>query len=66
MTAMPQRVRSYCPEVTGTQGQFPFQLRAQFGITHAYRGKTNKECRNKSDKCREWSRGARYHWLCVP
>lgn len=63
---MPQRVRSYCLKVTGIQGWFPFQLLAQFGITHAYREKRNKEHRNKSDKCREWNRGTWCHWLCVP
>lgn len=66
MTYTPQRVRSYCPKVTGIRGGFPFQLQAQFGISHAYRGKADKDRRNKSDECGEWNRGDWYHWLCVP
>lgn len=62
---MPQRVRSYCSRATAVQGWFPFQLRVQFGITHAFRGKTNKEHKNKSDKCRERNRGLWYPWHCV-
>lgn len=65
-TSMPLRVRSYCPRVPVIQGWFPFQLQAQFGRTHAYRGKRNKEHKNKSDKCKEENRGVWYHWLCVP
>lgn len=52
---------SYRPIVTGKQGWFPFQLQAQFGITHANGGKKNKEQGSKSDKCREWKRR-----LCAP